>query len=240
MEILQKKLIVVAASEPSSRDGIREEFEKAGSTVLSATGGFEAYELVRARNVDAVVVGGRLSSGSPAVLLSDVRRLSHDLPVVLFGAAGEAMTQTEALHRGFAAYFLQTFPALPILQAVARSLEFVEERKRRKVERVAVAAQAEIRLSAASMNMKLPVLNLSRGGMFLSLERNFPPVQSEVEFSVVLLPPDSDAVIKGKALVRWVREREASGHLPGIGLEFIELDDSAKGFLDAYIAKQKK
>jgi CheY-like chemotaxis protein len=237
VEILRDKIILVVAADAGSRDAVSEEFRRHGCHVLPVTGGFEAYELARERHVDAVAAAGRLSSGAPTLLLSDVRRLDHDVPVLLFGGAGEELSQTEALHRGFAAYFLHAFPTAPIAEAAARSLEFVAERKKKKVERVAVAATAEIRFGEPPVEHVAPVLNLSRGGMFLSLERGLPALQSTIDFRLTIAKADGQPPIEGKALVRWVRDRAGSGHLPGIGVEFTALSPEAQEFLDAYVGR---
>ncbi|MGZ3741514.1 MAG: PilZ domain-containing protein [Bdellovibrionota bacterium] len=225
----------MAAADTAVREAVSGEFQQHGSQVLAVAGGIEAYELARERHVDAVLAACRLTSGSPALLLSDVRRLNHDVPVILFGAAGENFSQTEALHRGFAAFFLTAFPTGQFAEAVVRSLEFVEDRKKKKVERVVVAAQAEIFFD--SLELKAPVLNLSRGGMFLSLERSFPAMHSEVRFRLAFPPDVSQPPIEGKALVRWVRERPGAGHLPGVGIEFLEISDDARKFIEGYVER---
>src|SRR5688500_15790218 len=122
MEILRHKAILLAAADEEVSGNMAKAFTRAGSQVLSATGGFEAYEFARVRRVDAVVTCPRLSSGDPYQLLSDVRRLNYDIPVILFGD-GEGVSPTEAVHRGFAGYYRQASSIDVIVQAVARSLE---------------------------------------------------------------------------------------------------------------------
>jgi CheY-like chemotaxis protein len=237
VERLRDKLILIAAADEAIRDAVGEEFSRLGCEVISAPGGFEAYELARARSVDAVLAASRLSSGEAGMLLSDVRRLNHDVPVILFGAAEGTMSQTEAFHRGFAAYFPHATPVAALAAAAARSLEFVEERKKKKVERVTVAASGELTFGdpPTTTTVNAPVLNLSRGGMFLSLERGFPPLHCTVTFLLTFPPEVAHPEIKGRAFVRWVRERPASGHLAGIGLEFTELNPEAQVFIDRYV-----
>jgi CheY-like chemotaxis protein len=239
MEILKDKVIVVAASDAASREAVGAEFSAHGCQVLSVSGSYEAYEIARMRHVDAVLSSCRLSSGDPRLLLSDIRRLNHDTPVILFGAAGENITQTDALHHGFAAFFQQTFPTTPLADATRRSLEFVAERKKKKVERVAVAAQVNLTFGSPpqTIEVKAPVLNLSRGGLFVSMERTFPPLHSEVKFSLTFPPEVPQPTIEGLALVRWVRERPASGHLPGVGLEYLEISPEAQAFLNSYVER---
>jgi CheY-like chemotaxis protein len=239
MEILKDKIIVVAASYAASRDAVIAEFSGHGCQVLPVTGSYEAYEVARMRHVDAVIASCRLSSGDVRLLLSDIRRLNHDTPVVLFGAAGENITQTDALHLGFAAFFPQTLPTGPLAAATRRSLEFVAERKKKKVERVAVAAQVKLMFGSPPQNVevKAPVLNLSRGGLFISMDNSFPPLHSEVMFSLTFPPEVPHPTVEGRALVRWVREHPASGHLPGVGLEYVEISPEAQAFLNGYVER---
>jgi CheY-like chemotaxis protein len=239
VDILRDKIIVVAAAEALVRAALEAEFTSHGSRVLPVTGAIEAYEIARVRQVDAVLCACQLSSGEVRLLVSDIRRFNHDAPVILFGAAGEKITQTEALHFGFAAFFAETFPTAPLAEAAARNLEFVEERKKKKVERVTVAAQVDLTFGSPpqSVQLKAPVLNLSRGGMFLSMERLFPPLNAEVRFALALPPYVPHPAIEGRALVRWVRDRPATGHLPGVGLEFLEVSPEAQAFLDAYVLR---
>lgn len=239
MEILRNKIIVVAAADTGVRDAVCAEFTSRGSKVLPVSGAIEAYEIARVRQVDAVISGCRLSSGEPRLLISDIRRLNHETPVILFGAAGESISQTDALHMGFAAFFPGIYPTAPLAEATRRSLEFVEERKKKKVERVAVAAQVDLTFGCPpqTVRVKAPVLNLSRGGMFLSMERSFPALHSEVLFALAFPVEATHPTIEGRALVRWVRERPAAGHMPGVGLEFVQISPEAATFLDSYVER---
>lgn len=237
MEILRNKVIVVAAAESSAREPLAEEFRKNGSEVLVFDGGYDACEYVRARQVDALLCTPRLSTGNPAELLSDVRRLNPEIVVILFGGEGEAFSATEATHRGFSSYFLEKQPTPELMQAVVRSLAFVEERKRKKVERISVAAQVELSFGEPPAKVNAPVLNLSRGGLFLSLDRAFPQPMSMVDFRLSL---GVDREVSGKALVRWVRDRAGNGHFPGVGIEFTEITEEGKRLISAHVERQSR
>lgn len=237
MEILRQKVILVATADEDARESVLLAFQRWGSQVIAVSGGIEAYELARARHVDAVVTAPHLSSGHASLLLSDMRRLHHDVPVVLFGAGGDGISSSEALHRGFTAYFPVVHPLAPVVEAVARGLQLVEERKKQKVERVTVAAAAELTFGGSAVTVSAPVLNLSRGGFFVSLERDFPEPMTTAVFRLKLAKGESQPLIEGKALVRWVRSRPGSGHLCGVGMEFIEMNEPARQFLDAYVER---
>lgn len=234
MEILRGKLVLVVAADAAGREAVAEEFRRAGATVLALPGGTEAYETARDRAVDAVVTSTRLSNGDPTHLLFDLRRIRYDLPVVLYGSGAEEVSTNEAIHLGFSAHFRQAHPASALAEAVARSLRFVEERKKKKVERVAVAGLAELSFGEPPVKVRAPILNLSRGGIFVSIDHGFPSLESTVAYEL-FLSDEGKPEIRGTALVRWVREHPRSGQLPGVGLEFMELPDSDLRLIESYM-----
>lgn len=236
MEILKGKVVLVVAAEAASRDSIAEEFRRVGSSVLTFTGSVEAYEAARDRNVHAVVTSSRLTNGDARSLLFDLRRIHYDTPVVLFGAGSDDISANDAIHLGFSAHFRNPYPVSALAEAVARSLRFVEERKKKKVERVAVAGQAELSFGEPPVQVRAPVLNLSRGGIFVSLDRGFPSLESTVAYAL-FLADEANTTIRGTAFVRWVRENPGSGQLPGVGLEFTSLPDSDLRLIESHMKR---
>ncbi len=238
MENLKGKKVIVVAADPASREAVAEEFRKAGSSVLSLAGSVEAYEAARDRNVDAVVTSARLSDGDSTRLLFDLRRIHYDTPVVLYGSGGEEISANEAIHLGFSAHFRQPYPTAALAEAVSRSLGFVEERKKKKVERVTVAGEAVIRFGETPKCLRAPILNLSRGGIFISIDRDFPVLHSTVSYEIFLSGEESEP-LRGKALVRWVREFPRSGQMPGVGMEFCDLSADGLTRIEAYMRKSE-
>jgi CheY-like chemotaxis protein len=210
--------------------------QKAGCQVVAMSGGIEAYEIARDRVVDGVITGSRLSSGDATQLLFDLRRLSYDIPVVLFGTGSEEITHNEAMHLGFSASFRAAFPTLALAEALARSLEFVAERKKKKVERVMIAGEAQLSFGEPPSSLRAPILNLSRGGIFVSLDRGFPPLESSVAYEIFLADLETP-MLSGKALVRWVRENPGPGQMPGVGLEFVELPREAETMIEEHMRR---
>ena len=239
MESLRGKIVLVVSADAGCRDAVSEELHKAGAKVVAMSGGIEAYEIARDRVVDAVIAGSRLSSGDATQLLFDLRRLSYDIPIVLFGTDGEGISHNEAIHLGFSASFRQAFPTAPLAEALARSLQFVEERKKKKVERVNIAGQAQLSFGEPESSVRVPILNLSRGGIFVSIDRGFPRLESTVAYEL-FLADENTPVLSGKALVRWVRENPRPGQMPGIGLEFIELPREAEVMIEDHMRRASR
>jgi CheY-like chemotaxis protein len=95
------------------------------------------------------------------------------------------------------------------------------------------------------------IINIGRGGMFVSAQEDFPKAGATVEFSFEykLEETSSMAKIEGTGVIRWVRERGRSAHEPaGYGIEFVSLSEESRGDLfrilnslatTAYIPKGK-
>lgn len=235
MEILRGKSVLVVGADVASRDAVVAEFRRAGCNVLPLSGAVEAYEAARDRSVDAVVTSSRLSNGDPTRLLFDLRRINYDIPVVLFGS-GDGVSANEAIHLGFSAHFRQAHPTQALAEAVTRSLRFVEERKKKKVERVAIAGRAELCFGEPPTRVRAPILNLSRGGIFVSIDRDFPNPSSTVAYEL-FLSDEETPVVRGNAFVRWVRENPGSGQMPGVGLEFNDLPADALAAIEAHMRR---
>lgn len=236
MESLRGKIVLVVSADAGCRDAVSEELHKAGAHVVAMSGGIEAYEIARDRIVDGVVTGSRLTSGDATQLLFDLRRLSYDIPVVLFGTGSEEISHNEAMHLGFSASFREAFPTLPLAEALARSLEFVAERKKKKVERVMIAGEAQLSFGEPPSFLRAPILNLSRGGIFVSIDRGFPALETSVAYELFLTDQETP-MLSGKALVRWVRENPRPGQMPGVGLEFLELPREAETMIEEHMRR---
>ncbi len=233
MDFLRQKTVLIAAADPRSLKSAAEEFERAGAQVLSATGGMEAFEIARNQNIDVVLTAGRLESGDPCQLLSDIKRLNLDIPVILF-ASDHEISPTEALHRGFSAHFSTTVLSRVLVDAAARCLQFVIERKKKKLERVTVSAQVEVSFGSPSRSYQCSVLNISRGGLFFSFDGTFPREGNIIEFRL-RMESSSAVVAEGKAIVKWVRERPGAGHMAGVGVEFTELSSQSRDYIHHYL-----
>ncbi len=73
--------------------------------------------------------------------------------------------------------------------------------------------------------------NLSRGGMMIgSISPKEVGSRHQIEFA---LPAPSDLVVRCSCRVAWARPYSAAGREPGMGLEFLDLPESAAEGIDA-------
>ncbi|MER2562065.1 MAG: TIGR02266 family protein [Myxococcaceae bacterium] len=71
--------------------------------------------------------------------------------------------------------------------------------------------------------------NLSDGGMFIR-SRDPKPVGTELKFRVEIA--NGQRVMQGSAIVRWVRGPDDPAGAPGMGVQFVALDESSKVLVD--------
>ncbi|MFP2911695.1 TIGR02266 family protein, partial [Pyxidicoccus sp. 3LFB2] len=77
--------------------------------------------------------------------------------------------------------------------------------------------------------------NLSPGGMFIR-SRTPQPVGTPVKFEVQIA--GGVRVLRGNALVRWVREVGDPAGPPGMGLQFEELDMASRALVDMMLQRK--
>ncbi|MBL8938557.1 MAG: TIGR02266 family protein [Archangium sp.] len=75
--------------------------------------------------------------------------------------------------------------------------------------------------------------NLSDGGMFIR-SRDPKPVGTELKFRVEIA--NGQRVMQGSAIVRWVRGPDDPAGAPGMGVQFVALDESSKVLVERMLA----
>jgi two-component system response regulator HydG len=112
---------------------LQEPLTDEGYEVELATGGAEAIRLVRARPFDAVLSDLRMEQVDGFDVLSAVRAVDPEVPVLLMTAFGGVENAVEAMRRGAWHYFTKPFRLEEVLIYLRRALE---ERRLRAENRV--------------------------------------------------------------------------------------------------------
>lgn len=77
--------------------------------------------------------------------------------------------------------------------------------------------------------------NISSTGMFVATLQTLPP-QSEVPVAVHI-PPPVDRTLQCRCEVVWSRSYDSSSpHEPGLGLRFVDLDESLAAAIEAWVS----
>jgi len=78
--------------------------------------------------------------------------------------------------------------------------------------------------------------NISEGGVFVATSCPW-PLDTEVDLSLSL---GTGTPFDVKTVIRWIREDNGSGITPGMGLEFVDLDDDTQGSIQSFLAERGK
>ena len=98
--ILQAKTVLVVDDEPLLRSAIAFDFKRRGCRVLEAATGSEAYEVVKANVIDAVVSDVRMPNGDGIELLKRISLLEGFKPVVVLLTGFADLTEADAIALG--------------------------------------------------------------------------------------------------------------------------------------------
>ena len=115
--------IVVVDDEPAQRELIGGFLTKQGHEVLLAANGAEALIHVRSRRVDLVLSDCRMPAMSGPELLSGIKAVNPEIPLVLMTAYGTVETAVQAMKDGAADYLAKPLDLEELLVRVARVTE---------------------------------------------------------------------------------------------------------------------
>lgn len=229
--------ILLVDDEAELREIIKEDLMAKGHEVLEASGGHRAIEIFDSEaDIDLVITDVMMDDGTGLELLDHVKSKNVERPSVVLLSAFADIEVEEAYDRGAEAFFPKPFNRKALLETVDRLLEPISEKWRRKSGRIDIDQHIELGVSVPDFTAaatRASVLNIGRGGMFLAWGDEMPEPGELVSFKISFLKADS-IEFTGKGIVRWVRlERDASNSLPGIGLEFTELEgEHYSNFID--------
>jgi uncharacterized protein (TIGR02266 family) len=91
-----------------------------------------------------------------------------------------------------------------------------------------LCVQVEVSLDSASELYTGLTGDVSRGGVFV---QTWQPIPVGLEVDVELKLAQAEVLMRG--IVRWRREA-SNGILPGVGIEFVRMDDPARDLLVAF------
>ena len=101
--------VLVADDEPLSREFLCELLGGRGLEVLSAASGEEAIELVRESPFDLVITDLRMPGADGMEVLTEVKKLSPETPVVLITAYGGVESAVDAMREGADDFLMKPF-----------------------------------------------------------------------------------------------------------------------------------
>jgi DNA-binding NtrC family response regulator len=117
------RTVLVVDDKEMMRDSVVVTLERAGFTVVSATDGAAALELVARKRPDVVVTDMRMPAMTGIELLEKVRTIDDELPVVLMTAFGTIETAVKAMKLGAFDYLTKPFEGDELIISIKRAIE---------------------------------------------------------------------------------------------------------------------
>ena len=125
--------ILVVDDEPNLRTTLSLILQRDGYVVTTAGGADEAHEKLQAQAFDLVFLDIKMPKKSGLMLLTEIKQLFPDLPVLLLTAFASLDSAIEAVRRGAADYLLKPIDPPQILSRVRQVLSEQQPNRRRAI-----------------------------------------------------------------------------------------------------------
>lgn len=226
------RTVLVVDDEPDLCELLVCELESLHFKVISALCGDDALALLHQHKIDLVVSDIRMPRMDGVTLLRRVRQevAGGGPPFILMTGYAE-ITLEEAFDLGACGIFAKPVSYEALLGAVKRTIDRSQRCHQGKL-RVDTEIPMQMQFATANQaNMAVRSLNIGRGGAFVAMDSQFPPVGAKFPFSFVF-SDGKFTPIEGIAICRWQRQATSNSSLPaGVGVEFEQLAPAARSNL---------
>lgn len=135
--------VLVVDDKEMLRDSVGVTLQRAGHTVLAASGGEAALEVIARKRPDAVVTDLKMPGMTGLELLEQIKAIDEDLPVILMTAFGTIETAVRAMNAGAFTYLTKPFEGDELLVAVKRAVEHARLKRDNEILRRSAPEGAE-------------------------------------------------------------------------------------------------
>ncbi len=219
--------IMLVDDDEDFRDILARSFQRLGYQVLTASGGNDALEMIKAQPIDVIISDVRMPGGDGVQLLDRVKELRPETPIILLMSGFTDLTTEEAYNKGAEALFSKPFDKKVIQETIERLMTPSQERWARSTDRVDVEFSIQLQFQGLTEAMASKVVSLGRGGMFVTLGGSkLPNSNDAVSFKIAF--EGSESSLNGTGVVRWVRTKDSAQMPTGCGIEFIFLGENER------------
>ncbi|MCA8962652.1 MAG: sigma-54-dependent Fis family transcriptional regulator, partial [Planctomycetes bacterium] len=131
--------VLVVDDKEMLRDSVAVTLQRAGFSVIAASSGAGALDMIASRRPDAMVTDLKMPGMTGLELIAKIRELDDDLPIVLMTAFGTVETAVEAMKLGAFDFITKPFEGDELVVSVKRALEHARLRKENAVLRIAAS-----------------------------------------------------------------------------------------------------
>ncbi len=241
MKALDGKKILILDDEEDLCDLLREEFEHAGASVVVCQTLNDAKKSIVENDFDAALSDINLPDGDGLTLLSHFHDCEKKANIYFFSGKAD-LSSEQAMAAGALGVFQKPCKIQTIIEAISLSFLPVAERIRQgRVTITPKVVPVEVQLDGYEKKDLAKVINIGKGGMFISVDSHLPYVGQPVFFSIRLpSPKDGDTILNGKGVCRWVRGKPVQEKPRGFGMEFSELSEEFQKYIDSFIQELQR
>ncbi len=234
MGTAEERHILVIEDSQALREAIRELLAREGFRVAATAGGPDARALLenQAAEVDLIVVNLDLTASSGFDVLEWIRAQRARLTTPILALTGPAkMALTVERLRGLGAVGVQDTRTLwDQLPYRVRALFYPKEGNRRAAVRAASGLPVNCRVGQAWTQGVIG--NISCTGMFVRVE---PPAEPGQQVLLQFILPEISRLFEVQARVMWASRRDQGAAAPGMGLEFLGLDEAGSNQINTLV-----
>lgn len=226
--------ILVIEESQVLREAMQELLAHEGFRVTAVTGGAGARQILETRAAEfaLLVVNLHLSSADQFDVLEWLRAQRARLRIPILAVTGPThMAVTVERLRGLEAAGVQDTRTLwDQLPYRVRALVSQKEGDQRAAVRMPSGLPVNVRIGQGWTQGSIG--NISRSGMFVKVEA--PPAPGQ-QVLLQFIMPDIPRLFDVQARVVWAARRERGASVPGMGVEFVSLDETGSSQLNAFV-----
>lgn len=234
MAASEPKHILVIEDSQVLREAIHELLAHEGFRVTAIGGGAGARKVLEARAAEfhLIVVNLHLASPGEFDVLEWLRAQRARLPIPILALTGPTrMALTVERLRGLEAAGVQDTRTLwDQLPYRVRALVSTREGDQRAAVRMPSGLPVNCRIGQTWVQGTIG--NISRTGMFVKM--GTPPASGQPVLVQFILP-DIPRLFELRTRVVWSARADATATVPGMGLEFLDLDEAGAGQINAFV-----
>lgn len=222
----RKKVVLIVDDEPDICEIMAFDIEDAGYDVVTANNAKEALHVVESRPIDAVVSDICMPGVSGVEFLEWLKERGMIKPVVIFVSAHSQVDLEDIYAKGAEGMFAKPIKPHLLLDALQTILTPEEGKwKENSATRSTNSPQVELLPHSEKQEQNMKVLNVGRGGAFISLPSDMlPAVGASVKFRLPFAEKGFD-YLEGCGIVRWSRRSPTEKYPTGVGIEFRNLSE---------------
>jgi DNA-binding response OmpR family regulator len=236
---MNDKRILIVDDEKDLREAIARDLKKLQLEVVTVPDIGAALEVIHSQQVDLIITDLNMPRGSGLDLIKKLKQDNLEIPFIMWITDIDQTSLIEAFDCGAIAVFPKPFNRKVLHQVIQESLRQASERTQRSAERLPLELETIIRFENSSTIHKTNGINFGRGGMFVARQTTQPVVGAKLSFHVVLARDAYALIFEGTGIVRWVRDELKENLKPGYGIEFLQINKSARGSYFEFLNETK-